>query len=190
MATSPLLGESAPQPQGLQPVELVLRRGCTYKAKACKVCGKAKNNPVHRKKDGDHKYVLTHGCARCGSYKKDRIHHGTPPSLNVFGSGNMGAFTGLKTQLEELYTELLEESGLPKGLDSVVVECQMTFPDLNGRDEGNLRFLVEKALGDALSRGEWIPEDTFYPRRHYTFGGIEGRHEAGVDEMRLLIFPG
>lgn len=173
----------------IEPVELVLRRECHFKAKHCKVCGKAKSNKAHKKSGGDHKFAGSMGCAHCGRFKKDRCHFGTPPSLRLFGSGNMGAYIGLKASLDELYTELLEESGLPRGLDSVTVECQMTFPDRNGRDEGNLRFLVEKSLGDALVAGGWIPNDTFYPARHYVFGGIDPRYEAGVDELRLMIFP-
>lgn len=173
-----------------EPVELSLVQTCSYRAKKCNVCDKAKSNPVHKKDGGDHKFQSSLGCAICGRYKKDRVHFGAPPSLNIFGSGNMGAFIGLKAQWEELLTDLLEESGLPKGLTSVVVEAQITFPDDHkGRDEGNIRFLVEKSLGDALVAGGWLTDDTFYPVRRYTFGGLDGHYERGVSALRLMIFP-
>jgi hypothetical protein len=175
----------------IEPVALELVRRCAYKQQPCQLCGKAKTNKVHRKEGGSCPYKRKIGCARCGKPKKDLDHFGAPPSLNVFGSGNMGAFIGLKAQWEEVMTDLLEASSLPKGLDSVNVEAEIVFPDDGARykrDEGNLRFLIEKSLGDALVAGGWLGDDSFYPVRRYSFGSIQPCYEEGVSALRLMIF--
>lgn len=192
MHSSPLLGGLT-----VQPVELVLRQECHFKAKVCKICGLAKTNPVHQKKrreDGTgHAYARTLGCAKCERLKKDRAHLELAASFNQLGSGRTGGghvYDAQKAALEEVLTEELEASGLPRKLDSVVVECHLTFGDTKGRDEGNIRFFIEKALGDALVTGGWLPNDTFYPVRRYTFGGIEPSYDQTiVTELRLMIFP-
>lgn len=180
----------------IEPVELVFRQECHFKAKACKVCGLAKTNPVHQKKrreDGSgHAYSRTLGCAKCGKFKKDRDHLELAKSLNVLGSGggDLHVYVDQKERLEAAFIEELDKSGLPRGLQSVVVECHITFGDQHGRDEGNIRFFLEKALGDALITGHWLPDDTFYPVRHYTFGGIQPAYDPTVvAELRLMIFP-
>lgn len=170
-------------------VEIVIRQKCHYKEHGCKVCGLAKTNPVHKKTGGDHRFAKTMGCAHCGQPKKHRDHFGVPVSLNSNVLRNPHAFATQKAQWSELLLELLEDSGLPKGLDAVAVSCSLTFPNDKGRDEGNLRFLLEKALGDVLVRGGWIPDDTFFPVRRYTFGQLEAKMEAGVSETRLTIWP-
>jgi hypothetical protein len=62
----------------------------------------------------------------------------------------------------------------------------MCFPDRRRRDQGNHRFIVEKALGDALVAGGWLPDDTW---EHYEFGGLAMRVERGESWTRLMLFP-
>lgn len=178
-----------PEPQ---PVELVITQACHFKAKPCATCGLPRSNALHRKKNAeegkpycDFKRKL--GCARCGLAKKHRDHMGAPPSLNVLGSGDQRAYIGMKDQWQEALTELLEASGLPRGLGRVTVEGEVTFPDRReDRDQGNFRVVLEKALGDALERGGWIERDDW---TRYEFGGLACRHERGVSRTRLILFP-
>lgn len=130
------------------------------------------------------------GCANCGKAKGHRDHYGAPQSLNILGSGNPKVYAHLKETWEKILTQLLEDSGLPRGLELIMVDGEIIFPDRQARDEGNLRFLIEKALGDALVAGKWISDDTFFPERHYTFGALSARHEPGVSAIRLMIWPG
>lgn len=173
----------------VQPVELVVEQTCRYKAHPCQHCGKAKSNRVHKKDGGECTFKRKNGCANCGKPKKDRSHFGAPPSLNILGSGNAGAFMGLKTNWQELFADLLRDSDLPTGLERVTVEGFVTFGVPNPRDEGNIRFLIEKALGDALVEGGWIPDDTFFPVRHYSFGNLEGEYVPNRSALRLMLFP-
>jgi hypothetical protein len=39
------------------------------------------------------------------------------------------------------------------------VEGEVSFGDGRERDQGNHRVIVEKALGDALVRGGYLPDD-------------------------------
>jgi hypothetical protein len=175
----------------LRPVELVLTQTCRFKHKDCAECGKAKSNRAHRKKDGDHPYKRTMGCARCGRLKKDDAHLEVVPSLRMLGSGDPRTYMAMKERLEEAFTEALDESGLPRGLEGVTVEAMVTIGDRSKRDEGNVRFFLEKALGDALVAGGWLEDDQFYPVRRYSFGQIQAQHDPGVvAELRLMIFPG
>jgi hypothetical protein len=49
----------------------------------------------------------------------------------------------------------------------VEASAVLLVPDRRGRDEGNYRTPLENALGDALVRGAWLPDDT---PAHYRFG--------------------
>lgn len=128
----------------------------------------------------------TRGCAVCNGAKLHPDHLGAPPSLNVLGDGNRFVYRALKTAWESLLLERLRDSNLPKGLTHVLVEGECTFPDRRGRDQGNHRFMLEKALGDALQQGGYLPDDTW---SFYEFGGLAQRYEHGVSRTRLLIFP-
>lgn len=167
---------------GLQPVELVVVRDHGYKSKGPR----------------------TRGCAICGRAKSDRGHMGAPPSLRVLGSGNEFEYQALKKAWQQLLAELLDQSGLPRGLGRVLAEGECTFPDRIRRDQGNHRFMVEKALGDALVSGSpppdrggrtagppvaggWLTDDDW---TRYEFGGLAHRYEKGVHRLRLELFPG
>lgn len=154
----------------LQSVEIVIQRACHFK-----------------KKEGKKR-----GCQRCGLAKGHVAHIGAPPSLNVFGGGPTRVYLGMKQTWQRLLTTKLEESGLPRGLQRVVVEGEVTFPDRGRRDQGNFRVLLEKALGDALVRGYedmeggWLADDDWLS---YEFGGLAYNYEHGVSRTRLLLFP-
>ena len=62
----------------------------------------------------------------------------------------------------------------------------MTFPTRIRRDQGNYRFLTEKALGDALVMGGWLRDDSW---EFFEFGGFGMQYEKGVKRLRLMLFP-
>lgn len=126
------------------------------------------------------------GCAVCGKAKTHYSHHGYPPSLNALGDGNRFAYRAMKETWEERLAELLGDSELPTGLGRVTVEGVITVPDRKRRDQGNHRFLLEKALGDALVAGGWLDDDDW---ARYEFGGLQMVYERGTAAMRLFVFP-
>jgi len=180
---------SLPTPQ---PVLLEQVRGCHFKRKPCALCGLPKSNRAHTpKKTAACPFKRQNGCADCGATMKDPVHFGAPDSFNVLasgaGSGNAMVYANLKANWQEIFTRLLDESGLPRGLKSVYVEGEITFPDhRDDRDQGNFRVIVEKALGDALEKGGWLPRDSW---DHYEFGQLTKRERAGESAIRLTLFP-
>jgi hypothetical protein len=103
------------------------------------------------------------------------------------GSGNAMVYASLKERWQRFLTELLVDSGLELGLGKVYVEGEITFPDQRtDRDQGNFRIVIEKALGDALEAGGWLPRDDW---AHYEFGQLQMRIEPGVSATRLMLFP-
>lgn len=127
------------------------------------------------------------GCAECGEGKGKIVHHAYPASFNVGGSSrNPFAWQNEKQMFEAFFIDAIEEAGLPKGLGSVNVEGTLTFPTRRIPDQGNFRFPLEKHLGDALVRGQWIKDDDW---SMYTFGNLSHRYEKGVRELELIFFP-
>jgi hypothetical protein len=145
-----------------EPVEILIERVCAFKKKRDKKTG----------------------CERCGKAKTHRDHMGAPPSLRALGSGNQWAYQGLKHAWQ---SAIAEELGpvLPRGLERVIVEGECCFPDRARRDQGNFRFFLEKATGDALTEGGWLEDDDW---TRYEFGGLAYRYEKGRSYTRLLIF--
>jgi hypothetical protein len=144
--------------------------------------------PVTLEHERDHAFVrqASRGCGACGRAKTHPAHHGWPPSLNALGDGNRFAYRAMKEAWEALFIELLTGADLSGNLDRVVAEGEITFPDLRRRDQGNHRFLLEKALGDALVAGGWLPDDDW---ARYEFGGLAQRYERGVARVRVMLFP-
>lgn len=94
----------------------------------------------------------------------------TPPSLNVIaGRGSRWAWSRAKRRWQTELGMLLLAERLPRGLQRVEVSAVLTFPTRRRRDAGNHRALVEKALGDALVEGGWLPDDT---PEHFDFGAV------------------
>lgn len=180
-----------PPAVALPPVELLLERDHAYKRKTCSRCERPKSHPSHRKPEngGTCVFGARPGCAVCGLAMYHGDHMGGPPSLRDAGSGmDHRAYQGLKHAWQEALTTELQEARLPLGLQSVMVEGLIGFPDLAERDQGNFRWLVEKALGDALQAGGWIESDCFYPVSRYEFGGLQAEHTPGRSLLRLMLF--
>jgi hypothetical protein len=144
--------------------------------------------PVELVHELDHRFQrrAKRGCGVCGRAKTHITHAGAAPSLNVLGSGNQFAFQAHKRAWQDRLVELLERADLPRPLARVVAEGEVTFPDRIRRDQGNHRFMLEKALGDALTEGGWLPDDDW---TRYEFGGLAARYERGVSRTRLMLFP-
>jgi hypothetical protein len=192
VAITPLEGFPAVEPDQptvlLEPVQLEIVRRCDWKQKPCGACGKAKTNPVHHK-GGSCEFAAKLGCMNCGLAKMHYDHLGQPPSWNIFGSGDSKSWWAKKIVWGEMLIGLLEESGLPKGLEGVMVEGEVTFPrpaTEKGPDQENFRAPLSKILGDALQVGGWIKSDQW---KRYTFGDLAYRHEPGVSRTRLWLFP-
>lgn len=146
----------------LQPVEIEHRRGHRFEKRAnrgCGICGRAKTHPDH---------------------------HGAPPSMNTLGSGNQFAYQAAKKLWQQRLIVLLEASELPRPLGRVMVEGRVCFPDRIRRDQGNHRFFLEKALGDALTEGGWLADDDW---TRYSFGDLAATYEKGESWTRLIVFP-
>lgn len=175
----------------IAPVEIEIVRRCNWKQKPCGACGLPKSNKVHRKPDkgGTCEFKLKTRCENCGLPKAHVDHLGQPPSWNELGSGSRAAYQRMRATWFGPLVELIEESGMPKGLDYVLVEGEVTFPKpatSKGPDQGNFRGPIEKMLGDVLEEGGWIENDNW---AKYEFGNLAYRHEPGVSRTRLIFFP-
>jgi hypothetical protein len=110
-----------------------------------------------------------------------------PPSLNSLmqSKGLHWAYRKAKHEWEKVFLAKLTEAEMPR-CARVVVEGEVTFPTRIRRDQGNFRFLTEKALGDALVAGGWLPDDDW---TRFEFGGFAMRYERRVKRLRLMLFP-
>lgn len=132
----------------------------------------------------DHRFVKrgeggrkSPGCAVCRRGKHVMVHVGTPLSLNDNGAAaNSFGYQSAKKHWQERLVELMEEAGIPKPLQHVFAEGQACFPDSRDRDQGNYRFLIEKALGDALVAGGWLADDDW---SRYEFGRLHYAYSKG-----------
>jgi hypothetical protein len=96
----------------------------------------------------------------------------TPPSFNEVGhSGNRWNWTRAEKSWRETIETLMLSTGFPRDWDHIAVVVRLTFPTKRRRDVVNYRTLLEKATGDALVNGRWIPDDTpehfFFERIHF-----------------------
>lgn len=86
----------------------------------------------------------------------------TPPSLNRTGaSGHWRQWKRHKDAWQQMIgLEMMSAVSPRRKLTTpVVVDALLSFPVRRKRDEGNYRSLLEKACGDALVDGGWIPDD-------------------------------
>lgn len=116
------------------------------------------------------------GCAECRHGKMDMLHVGTPQSIRILGSGNQFKYQTMLKNWKVRLTALLEAAGVPYGLERVYAEGQVCFPDRTKRDQGNHRFIIEKALGDALVDGGWLEDDNW---SCYEFGALRHAYSKG-----------
>lgn len=93
-----------------------------------------------------------------------------PPSSNdnhgVGGRGHPKAIGKTKRKWGEIFDGLLIASKLPRDLHRVRVTCELKFTDKRRRDADNFYFPIAKPLGDSLTKGLYIPDDTW---AHYEF---------------------
>jgi hypothetical protein len=68
----------------------------------------------------------------------------------------------------------------------VFAEGEVTFPSRIKHDQGNYRFMLEKALGDALQTVGVLQDDSW---DFYSFGNLAATYEKGVRRTRLLLMP-
>ena len=129
------------------------------------------------------------GCARCGLYKKDMVHHAYPASFNAGGSSrDPRAWQTEKKLWMAFFRAELEKAGLPLGLSRVLVEGRLTFPTKRmnrGPDQGNYRHPIEKHLGDALQTGSWLEDDNWLA---YNVGNLGWAYEKDVRKLELTFF--
>jgi hypothetical protein len=108
---------------------------------------------------------------------------GTPPSFNAVGYRSHWAVSRKhKLQWQGWLALALMEQKVPRRLQSVKVSATLRFKQRRRRDEGNFRVILEKALGDALVEGGWLPDDT---ADLYRFGALE--LFAPVDRPETIV---
>jgi hypothetical protein len=93
----------------------------------------------------------------------------TPPSLNRITGGSGWTWRGEKAALQRDLETLLMAERIPRPVEHVAASATLAFPVARRRDEGNYRALIEKALGDALTSGGWLADDT---PQHFQFGAV------------------
>lgn len=92
------------------------------------------------------------------------VHDVVPPSSNtntgVGGRGHPAAIGRTKSEWEGTFAFLLIAARIPRNLASVKVTPRLRFRTANKRDGDNFYFPISKPLGDALTKGGWLPDDT------------------------------
>ncbi len=127
------------------------------------------------------------GCEVCREGRLKRQHLGAPPSMNAGGSGlKRMEFQAIKGVWQAFILELLQATDLPTGLAAVMVEGRVCFPDRARRDQGNFRWMIEKAAGDALVEGGYLEEDSW---DFYEFGNLQRTYMKGRSSTELIFFP-
>lgn len=110
---------------------------------------------------------------------------GTPPSFNAIGYRSHWAVGRRhKQQWQQFLSIALMEQRVPRGLKAVSVTAEIRFKQRRRRDEGNFRVILEKAFGDALVEGGWLPDDT---GDEYHFGAVRLTAPADVPETLLEV---
>ena len=108
-----------------------------------------------------------------------------PASVNRTRGERWQATRRRKQQLQSDLHFLLLHGGIPRPIPgaAVTVTGVVRYPKRRRRDEGNIRAPLEKALGDALVDGGWLPDDT---PEHFTFGELVFDVEADRPAMARL----
>lgn len=113
----------------------------------------------------------------------------TPPSFNarMVGGGKVPwQYIRAKKAWEGNLMIMLIRAKVPRGLKLVVAEAEMRFKSKRKRDEGNYRVMIEKAFGDTLVAGGWLPDDT---PDHYRFERVAILQQRGDPQtvVRLKV---
>lgn len=110
-------------------------------------------------------------------FKLSVVYEDTPPSFNRVGhTGNRWSWTKAEKQWRETVEMLLMQTGFPREWDFITVNVRLRFKEKRGRDVVNYRTLLEKAIGDALVNGRWIPDDT---PEHFEFERVHFEQQTG-----------
>lgn len=108
-----------------------------------------------------------------------------PPSLNTIGTrSDHWAVGKAKGRWQGIMEVLLLGSRLPRRQDVVHATASLRFPTRRIRDEGNFRWMLEKALGDALVVGGWLEGDD---ADRFTFGELTFEDEPGPPRTTVLL---
>lgn len=109
----------------------------------------------------------------------------TPPSLNkLSGHHYHGKYPAAKSRWEGILAMMFLAGKVPRGLSRVKVTAALRFPDKRRRDSGNHRFMLEKAMGDALVKGGWLEDDDHH---HFEFGALTFEDERGPKRTTLTV---
>jgi hypothetical protein len=110
----------------------------------------------------------------------------TPPSFNSLGyrQAHWSRMRRVKHAWVNDIAALLWAAKLPKPLAFARATAELRFPQRRRRDEGNFRVLLEKATGDALQLGGWLPDDD---AAHYSFGRVTFDAERGRARTLLTV---
>jgi hypothetical protein len=109
-----------------------------------------------------------------------------PPSMNkIGGHSSHWRYQFHKKKWNDLigYT-LIAVHGRTPLIPTVRVTALLRFPTNRRRDEGNFRMMLEKAMGDILQSGGWLPDDT---PDYYRFGEVTIEDEIGPNRTILFI---
>jgi hypothetical protein len=111
----------------------------------------------------------------------------TPPSMNSNEvRSHWTGFHAHKKSWQAEIEQMLMVMGISRGGQRAIAGAVMRFPRPHARrDSGNFSSVVEKALGDALVNGRWIPDDD---AERYAFIGVEFDGEAGPKRTTLVVF--
>lgn len=108
-----------------------------------------------------------------------------PPSYNTFQRSHWSKQARLKSTWQGTFEGLLVAAGLPRDrFASCEASAMLRFPTRTRRDEGNFKVMIEKALGDALVNGRWLPDDT---HRHFRFTHAGFEEERGPRRTVLTL---
>jgi hypothetical protein len=111
----------------------------------------------------------------------------TPPSLNAGGTGSRRHWAvgyREKKRWQEIYTGLLLEQRVPKGMSHCRVHVALSFKDGRRRDVENYRPAVSKPLADALVAGGWLADDT---AAEFTLAAIWINHEPELTHSCIAV---
>ena len=91
----------------------------------------------------------------------------------------------LQADLEVLLMEARVPRPIPTGGGAVRASAVLIVPDRRRRDDVNWRTPLEKALGDALTNGGFLPDDT---PEFFRFGSVTFAVQPGVRRSLIRLW--